>query len=73
MRKELYTVIQIWGWIKISIEMEEISTEKNGHNDSESLIQEHTFGMNYLLTLSQTTNFRLFQTKRVCRRQFQIL
>ena len=24
------------------------------------------------LTLSQTTNFRLFQTKRVCRRQFQI-
>ena len=25
-----------------------------------------------LLTLSQTTNFRLFQTERVCRRQFQI-
>ena len=25
------------------------------------------------LTFSQTTNFRLFQTKRVCRRQFQIL
>ena len=24
------------------------------------------------LTLSQTTNFRLFQSKRVCRRQFQI-
>ena len=24
-----------------------------------------------LLTLSQTTNFRLFQTERVCRRQFQ--
>ena len=24
------------------------------------------------LTLSQTTNFRLFQTERVCRRQFQI-
>ena len=24
------------------------------------------------LTLYQTTNFRLFQTKRVCRRQFQI-
>ena len=24
-----------------------------------------------LLTLSQTTNLRLFQTKRVCRRQFQ--
>ena len=23
-------------------------------------------------TLSQTTNFRLFQTERVCRRQFQI-
>ena len=23
-----------------------------------------------LLTLSQTTNFRLFQTERVCRRQF---
>ena len=26
----------------------------------------------YLLTLSQTTNFRLFQTERVSRRQFQI-
>ena len=24
------------------------------------------------LTLSQTTNFRLFQTKRACRRQFQV-
>ena len=24
-----------------------------------------------ILTLSQTTNFRLFQTERVCRRQFQ--
>ena len=24
------------------------------------------------LTLSQTTNFRLFQTKRICRRQFSI-
>ena len=24
------------------------------------------------LTLSQTTNFRLFQTERVCRRQFEI-
>ena len=24
------------------------------------------------LTLSQTTNFRLFQIERVCRRQFQI-
>ena len=24
------------------------------------------------LTLSQTTNFRLFQTQRVCKRQFQI-
>ena len=24
------------------------------------------------LTLSQTMNFRLFQTERVCRRQFQI-
>ena len=25
-----------------------------------------------ILTLSQMTNFRLFQTERVCRRQFQI-
>ena len=25
-----------------------------------------------VLTLSQTTNFRLFQSERVCRRQFQI-
>ena len=24
------------------------------------------------LTLSQTTNFRLFQTERACRRQFQV-
>ena len=27
----------------------------------------------FLLTLSQMINFRLFQTVRVCRRQFQIL
>ena len=27
---------------------------------------------NYLLTLSEMTNFRLFQTERVCRRQFQV-
>ena len=27
---------------------------------------------NGALTLSQTTNFRLFQNERVCRRQFQI-
>ena len=26
----------------------------------------------HVLTLSQTTNFRLFQTERVCRQQFQI-
>ena len=26
----------------------------------------------HLLTLSQTTNFRLFQTERVCRLQFQV-
>ena len=32
------------------------------------------FQFNYIcfLTLSQTTNFRLFKTERVCRRQFQI-
>ena len=29
--------------------------------------------LNYkILTLSQTTNLRLFQTERVCRRQFQV-
>ena len=26
----------------------------------------------FYLTLSQTTNFRLFQTEKACRRQFQI-
>ena len=26
--------------------------------------------LDYILTLSQTKNFRLFQTERVCRRQF---
>ena len=31
-----------------------------------------TFPPFQLLTLSQTTNFGLFQTERVCRRQFQI-
>ena len=29
-----------------------------------------TNGLIFLLTLSQTTNFRLFQTQRNCRRQF---
>ena len=29
--------------------------------------------MDHDLTHYQTTNFRLFQTERVCRRQFQIL
>ena len=28
--------------------------------------------INFLLTVSQTRNFRLFQTERVCRGQFQI-
>ena len=26
----------------------------------------------FLITLSQMTNFRLFQTERVCRQQFQV-
>ena len=30
------------------------------------------FWVRSILTLSQTTNFRLFQTQRVCRRQIQI-
>ena len=30
------------------------------------------FSTYYVLTHYQTTNFRLFQTERVCRRQFQI-
>ena len=37
-----------------------ISTEKSGEQDK---------GMQFL-TFSQTTNFRLFQTDRVCRRKF---
>ena len=34
----------------------------------------HSFckGIMTNLTLSQTTNFRLFQTERVCRQQFQV-
>ena len=36
-----------------------------------SSLQHKIFKFVYL-TLSQTTNFRLFQTERVCRRQFQI-
>ena len=32
----------------------------------------HRSGNTLNLTLSQTTNFRRFQTERVCRRQFQI-
>ena len=32
----------------------------------------HSSSYSSLLTLSQTTNFRLFQTERVCRRQFKI-
>ena len=29
------------------------------------------YGFTLILTLSQITNFRLFQTKRVCRRQLK--
>ena len=36
------------------------------------LNQDLLLDSNNHLTLSQTTNFRLFQTERVCRRQFQI-
>ena len=28
-------------------------------------------GKHFVLTLLQTTNFRFFQTERICRRQFQ--
>ena len=39
-------------------------------------IQKHYMSKPYfnllILTLSQMTNFRLFQTERVCRRQFQV-
>ena len=48
---------------------------KNYHMAQKLQGRKHTSGYNYpllALTLSQTTNFRLFQTQRVCRRQFQI-
>ena len=32
----------------------------------------YRLAITHSLTLSQTTNFRLFQTERVCRRQFQV-
>ena len=38
------------------------------HLVNDLLITKQTEG----LTLSQMTNFRLFQTEKVCRRQFQI-
>ena len=31
-------------------------------------LRDHRYDTNPLLTLSQTTNFRLFQTEKVCRR-----
>ena len=34
--------------------------------------QSNSFKKFWVLTISQTTNSRLFQTERVCRRQFQI-
>ena len=42
--------------------------------DTENQVCFVSFGLLCInsLTLSQTTNFRLFQTERVCRRQFKI-
>ena len=39
---------------------------------NENLMAVGQYLMNDHLTYYQTTNFRLFQTERVCRRQFQI-
>ena len=41
--------------------------------DSARIQDETTESSACSLTLSQTTNFRLFQTERVCRRQYQIV
>ena len=54
-----------------------VSVPENGHKSwkIKSIIpdlSEKNYGM-YVLTLSQTTNFRLFHTERVCRQQFQVL
>ena len=45
---------------------------KSRTNPAAMTISNHWKRFDDLLTLSQTTNFRLVQTERVCRRQFQI-
>ena len=49
---------------------EQLATEDEKYREEHQVL---TLSLLYLyLTLSQTTNFRLFQIRRVCRRQFQI-
>ena len=46
--------------------------DETGMLDYESISDGYSFLCPFVLTLYQTTNFRLFQTGRVCRRQFHI-
>ena len=50
-----------------------VSRENTGNNQVISSCLGYYHIPRTLLTLSQTTNFELFQTERVCRRQFQVL
>ena len=52
--------------------MSEKELKKLGKNGNMASDHNTCILMKSHLTLSQTTNFRLFQTDRVCRRQFQI-
>ena len=50
-----------------------VKKEKNASYQHFLLFPQHLQKLSLSgLTLSQTTNFRLFQTERVCRQQFQI-
>ena len=60
-------------YLKISgqVKIQGNTVNKTGQiKDSRPLMLLVQHGVKFPLTLSQTTDFRLFQSKRVCRRQF---
>ena len=54
-----FKVLSVWGSLDLLL--------------ADKGVKKKHYVSSWCLTLSQTMNFRLFQTERVCRRQFQIL
>ena len=57
---------------QVQINGQMVSKSNSGDGNDVSYLQRFLLYIHDFLTLSQTTNFGVFQTERVCRRQFQI-